>query len=104
MIELTTKPQGADNAVKTTALFSIDGVEYSVPSKPRPNLTLKYLYAVKSGSVELAAAQLLEDMLGVEGYAALMKFDDLDGSEFKRIMTDAGKIAMGELEQSLENS
>lgn len=102
MIELTTDT--SETAGETKALFSINGTEYVIPAKPRPNIALKYLWSLKNtANEEMAAAQLLEDMLGKKGWEALVTFEDLTVDQFKQVLDIAKDTAMAGMDTALGN-
>jgi hypothetical protein len=97
-------PTAADQPVEMTDLFSLNGVTYQVPAKPRLNLALRYLKARRESGEMEAASLLLEQMVGGEGFDALMNYDDLTPEILEQVTTAAAKLAMGGLEKSLGNS
>ena len=94
MIEMKTPEVAADRIV----LFSIDGVDYDIPAKPRANLALKYLWEVKTRGQEVAAAVLLEELVGADGFQALMAYDDLTEEQLASVMEAAQKVVLGNRE------
>lgn len=94
MIEMKTPEQTGNRIV----LFSIDGREYDIPAKPRANIALKYLWEVKQRGQEVAAATLLEELIGAEGFQALMEYDDLTQDQLKTVMEAAQKVVLGNAE------
>lgn len=84
--------------VETVELFSIDGVSYHIPTKPRVNVALKYLKMARDEGTDAAAAFLLEKLLGEEAYNALMDFDDLTDEALGQIVEAAQKVTLGGLE------
>lgn len=84
----------------TVVLFELDGREYRVPSRPRAVIALRYLRAVKKGGTELGAAQLLTDLLGVDGFDALCDYEDLQPAQLKDIMSAAQKLTLGSVEEA----
>lgn len=101
-VALTTPTdQGPAESVE---LFSIDGVAYSIPSKPRVNIALKYLWHAKQYGEDRAAAELLEALLGQSGFEALVNYDALSPEEFTAILEAATKHTLGALEEVKGNS
>jgi uncharacterized protein YihD (DUF1040 family) len=99
MIELNSSQGGSENE-EQIQIFSIDGKEYTIPAKPRVNVALKYLHDAKHKSEDIAAAGLLENLLGEEGYEALMNYEDLTADQLKAIMKIVQKVALGSMEES----
>jgi hypothetical protein len=84
----------------TVVLFKLDGREYSVPAEPRAAVALRYLRNVRRKSTDYAAATLLEELLGVDGFDALCEYDQLKPDQFKQIMAAAQKLTMGAFEEA----
>jgi hypothetical protein len=81
-------------------LFELDGRAYDVPARPRAVIALRYLRAVRTGGTELAAAQLLTDLIGTDGFDALCDYEDLTPTQFKAIMDAAQKLSLGAVEEA----
>ena len=95
---------GSAPEAPSVELFSLDGVSYTIPAKPRVNLALRYLWHAKQYGEDRAAAELLESLLGAEGFEALMNYDDLTGDQFEAIMRVATKYTLGALEDTTGKS
>ena len=95
---------GSAPEAPSVELFSLDGVAYTIPAKPRVNLALRYLWHAKQYGEDRAAAELLEALLGAEGFEALMNYDDLTGDQFEAIMRVATKYTLGALEDTTGKS
>jgi hypothetical protein len=61
-------------AEKRVPLFFIDDVPYTVPKKPNPVIGLTFLKLAHEEGVEEANYYLLMEMLGEEGYQALLDY------------------------------
>ncbi len=85
-------------------LFSIDGVTYQIPSKPRVNVALKYLWQARTVGEDHAAGELLESLLGPKGFQALVEYDDLTPEQFANILGAAQKVTLGAMEAAQGNS
>lgn len=79
-------------------LFTLEGKTYTIPNKPRINVALKFLDTAKNSGQDLAAAYLLETLIGREGYEALMDYDDLTADQFQDVVLAAQKVVLGGLE------
>jgi hypothetical protein len=88
-----------ETVTDTVCLFTLDGKEYHVPAKPRAAIAVRYLRNVKRMSADYAAAALLEELLGVDGFDALCDYDTLTSDQFKAILVAAQKLAMGSFEE-----
>lgn len=86
----------SDEEVETITLFTLDGVEYKIPTKVGHNITLQAMEVyVKSGSQDAAALWSLEYLLGAKGWQALKDFDELTEENFEQIMEVAENIVIG---------
>lgn len=95
VIELTSgtsRPEDEERVV----LFKLDGEEYTIPRKPKTNVALRYLKMARTGNADAAAGWLLEELLGEEGFEALMNFDDLTQEQLRSVMTLAAEVTMGD--------
>jgi hypothetical protein len=100
--EVVVLPPSTASAVTAdqVALFSLDGRDYTVPAKPRAAIALRYLRNIKNHGTDHAAAAMLEELLGVDGFNALCDYDDLTAEQMKAIMVAAQKLAMGAVEEA----
>jgi hypothetical protein len=82
-------------------LFSIDGTTFSVQARPRPNIALKYMKELRdTKNAEVAQAGLLIDMIGEDGYEALVNCDGLTPDQFENIVQIVSDLAMGGMEKA----
>lgn len=102
MIALTSKV--TEEKADMVDLFSIDDKVYQVPAKPRVNVALKYLTNVKELGNAVAEMQLLEDLLGEEGYRALSEFDGLTAADLSAVSEAAARLVLGALEDAGEGN
>jgi hypothetical protein len=84
-------------------VFTIDGTEYTVPARPRPNIAIRFLWRQKEAGVMEAASELMEAMLGKEGFEALSTYEDLTDEQFSAVLAIVQKVALGSLEKSTGN-
>jgi hypothetical protein len=82
--------------------FSINGVTYSILTRPKVNAGLKYVHLARTRGQEIAIDFMLETLLGKEGYQALMDFDDLTEEDLTAVMDAASKIMAGAIEAPKE--
>lgn len=102
MIEL--KPKTTDSsAEERVELFSLNGTVYTIPAKPRVHLALRYLFHAKRHGVDQAAAELLESLIGPEGFEALTNYEDLTPEELQAVMDAAQAVTLGALEEATGN-
>ena len=78
--------------------FSINGVTYSILTRPKVNAGLKYVHLARTRGSEIAIDFMLETLLGKEGYQALIDFDDLTEDDLKAVIDAASKIMAGAVE------
>jgi len=96
--------KGSRNAPRVT-LFEYEDEDgnvtvYTVPEKPGPNVTLKFLNELrKSGNEMFASMSLLESMLGKEKYDELLEIEDLEDDDLAAILEAVVKLAMERAEE-----
>jgi hypothetical protein len=79
-------------------LFYINDTEYSINARPGVNIALQYLHTYRAEGDTVATAHLLERLLGIEGFQALMNFDDLTMEQFNQICAIAVQLTLGAIE------
>lgn len=80
-------------------LFTIDDKDYTVPVKPGPNVTLKFLDELRrTGNEMFAALALLETMLGKEDYNAFLDWDEMDDEIMSDVLGQVVSIALERVE------
>lgn len=98
MVDLDAKPRD-HTPVGRVELFRLDGVVYTIPDRTRANIGLKYLWLEKEQGTGPAEQWLLEELVGEDGYRALMEYDHLETEDMERIMTIAQRVVLGSLER-----
>jgi len=78
--------------------FSINGTMYSILTRPKTNVGLRYIHLARTRGSEIAVDFMLEVLLGEAGYQALMDFDDLTEDDLKAVIDAASKIMAGAVE------
>jgi hypothetical protein len=81
-----------DRVEERIALFSIDGTEYTIPSRVRPNQGLQIMHVFRQQGETSGVSFMLETIIGTEGYNALMNFDDLEDEDLETIVEVAFKL------------
>jgi hypothetical protein len=66
-------------------LFSIDGVDYTIPKTFGPNLALQFVRLSMLRGADIAMSWAMEQALGQDGHAALMAFDQLTRGDLQTI-------------------
>lgn len=75
-------------------------IEFKVPEKPGPNVTLKFLDELRrTGNEMFASMSLLAAMLGKEQYDALLDIDDLEDEDLSAILEVVVTLAMERAEE-----
>jgi hypothetical protein len=96
ILRLKTSPGGAER--KRAPLFYIDDVEYSTEINPSPARGLKYLHLLRTEGADVATQYMLETLIGVDGYKALMEYDELTDEHLEQVITAASKIMLSSVE------
>lgn len=97
VVDLDAEPAGTA-PIGRVELFRLAGTVYTIPARVRVNIALKYLWLATKQGEAIADQYLLQEMLGIEGYQALMGYDDLKLDQLNRIMAAAQKTVLGSLE------
>lgn len=90
--------------VEMRDLFRIGETMYQVPAKPKVNVALRYLKNVREQGPDLAAAELMVEMLGEDGFNALAEYDDLTADQFEQIQKLLQEHVLGAMEKNRGNS
>jgi hypothetical protein len=85
-------------------LFTIGDKEYLIPAKPKVNIALRYLKNVRDKGDDIAAAELMAELLGEDGFNDLAEYDDLTPEQFEAVVKSAQKHVLGALEKQRPNS
>lgn len=80
---------------ETTVLFEIDGVEYSIENRQRPNLSYGYLRRIREEGAQAATAWLMEKILTKEALLALEEYEDMTTEEDAALQKALERIALG---------
>lgn len=94
-LRLTSKPAADTGRV---VLFYVDDTAYSVPKVIGRNHGLRYLKTARRLGEALAAQELMETLLGEDGYDALMGCEGLTDDDLDAITTRLRDGALGEVE------
>jgi hypothetical protein len=97
VLRLSTKDES--EPIEMVTLFEIDDTTYQVPKNPSPTVGLRYLKICKTEGPEAGAYYLLSNMLGEQGYEALMDYEQLTQDQYDFILTAALRIATGKTER-----
>jgi hypothetical protein len=88
----------SETPIDRIVLFYVDDQEYSIPKRVGRNHGLRFLQTMRKQGEALAAQELLEILIGEDGYQALMDCDDLEDEQLDRIMNRLRDMALGEVE------
>jgi hypothetical protein len=94
-INLVERSEDELAGVERVVIFRINGKPYTIPNETRPNVAMGYLYLTKTRGVAYAEGWLAEELLGAEGYEALINFKDLKQDQSNEIFKRARDIAFG---------
>ena len=78
--------------------YRVNGVLYSILTKPKTNQSLQYLHLARTRGTEIAIDYAMEMLLGTEGYQALREFDDLTEEDLQAVVDAANRIMAGPVE------
>lgn len=85
-------------------LFSIDGKMYQIPAKVRANQGLKFLWLAKTKDEQTAGIVMLEELVGSEGFQALMNYDQLKPEHLEQIITAVVTVLLGAVEDEKDSA
>jgi hypothetical protein len=93
--------KSAETTSDRTVLFTIDDEEYTVPTKPGPNVTLKFLDELRrTGNEMFAALSLLESMLGKEKYQEFLNWDGMEDDVLTDVLSQVTTLALARTEDN----
>lgn len=92
-LRLTSKPEA-----ERVVLFYVDDTPYSIPKVIGRNHGLRYLKTARRQGEAMAAQELMETLLGEDGYDALMDCEGLTDDDLDAITTRLRDGALGEVE------
>lgn len=91
---------GFEEEQKFEDLFTINGKAYQLWVNAPASVGLTYLKMVRTKGAESAAVWIMEQMIGEDGYEALMNYPKLKEKDVKRIMDIVKEYAMANEEDS----
>ncbi len=101
----TTRPEPLDT--RRVVLFEIDGTRYTIPFEIPMTVGLTYIAKVASGDpADLVGAtdDVLREVLGPDGYTALLAYKHLRREHFEQILAIVMRLVMGTLEPPKESA
>ena len=98
MLELDSTEKEEANEIDRVPVFSINGTTYDMPATIKPHIALKYLWLLKDRGADYATAWLMEQVLGEEGFKALVDFEPLTPAQFNSIKDIVQEAALGATE------
>jgi hypothetical protein len=102
-IEIHTLDPADAPDVETEVLFTIDGTEYRVPKEVPPITGLRALDIIADEGEAPGLRWLLQEVLGQDGYDALLACPSITSKQLGQIMTVVRDKAMGDLEAASGN-
>lgn len=94
---------GFEEEQKFETLFTIDGKAYDLWVNAPASVGLRYLKMVRTENQEAAAVWLMEQMIGEDGYEALMNYSKLKAKDLERIMRVVKEYALADEESPAGN-
>lgn len=79
-------------------VFSVNGTPYTAPANPGSAFALQYLSYKREHGEDEAVDWLLRKMLGDDGYAALVGFDNLQDTQLLTVFQVCLDLALGAIE------
>jgi hypothetical protein len=101
IIELVSDPDAPE--AERIPLFSIDGTTYSMPTEVDAAASLRVLDVQRRQGEQSALSYALEELVGSEGYQALLNFRGLKKGQLENIMELVQRHALGNLEEQAKN-
>ena len=83
-------------------IFEIDSVEYTIPKVVDAAAVLRYLDAAAERGFEAAVADLLRELVGDEGYEALVNFEGLEPEQLSEVFDMVEQYALSQVEKSMQ--
>lgn len=81
--------------VPKTLLFSLNGREFFIENRARPNLSFGYMHRLRTLGESAAETWMMEQTIGLEGLAALAEFDDMTIEDAENLSKRIRDITMG---------
>lgn len=97
---------GEDEAEKPRheVLFRLGGKEYEAVANPSASLMLRYLDRMRKWGPNPAISWLIEELVGAEGYEALLTSPKVTQKDFAAVSRAAVRIVMGDGETGAPKS
>ena len=96
MITIDTKTPVSDARIP---VFSIDGVEYSMPQEINGHFALEVLEQIRANGSESVTAWVLEETIGSKGYRALRGCETLTTADLKAVIKIVTDHVLGAVEE-----
>ncbi|HEY1439809.1 MAG TPA: hypothetical protein VGF65_02990 [Mycobacterium sp.] len=103
-LRLTTTPDAEREPVERVPLFSIDGREYTIPSRLPFTLGLRIMRTSRKEGVDAALIEMLEEALDEDAFAALLAYRDLQPQHLWELFQAIQKVVMGAVETPKDGS
>jgi hypothetical protein len=96
MIKIDTKTPLSDERIP---VFSIDGVEYSMPKEINGHFAIEVLEQIRSNGAESVVSFMLEEAIGSKGYRALRGCETLTTADLKAVISIVQDHVLGAVEE-----
>lgn len=93
---------GGKKKSRRVPLFYINDKMFTIEAKAKPNDSLRYLDITRRQGQEAAIGFMMETLVGVDGWQALMNYDELTEDDLEQIIKAAMKIMTGPTEAPKE--
>lgn len=103
MITITTKTERPDWKADREPIFSIDGVEYTIPKKVPTNVGLEAMEKVSELGGAAGTRWLMVLMLGQKGWDALRTCEDLEPADLQAVQEVIRTRVFAEVEPEGKN-
>lgn len=94
----TLTPQERERTQRREKLFSIDGVEHTIPVEFGPQLSLVFIDSIGQVGEDVALGRVLRAAMGKASWEALVAYEDLTGAQLKKILGITMEKIMGAVE------
>ena len=97
-INFDTRPERVESEDDRIVVFTLNGVDYSIPRRVNMSIGLRFIRDRARFGSDVAIVNLMEEMLGEDGYNALLSYDGVTDKDFETITEVLSRAAMGKLE------
>lgn len=96
VIEIVAPTEEEKAAIPKVDLFSLEGKTYQIDDRVQPNVSLKYLWLIRTQGPVVADEWLGTTLFGAEAYVAYLNCSYISQEQSDAIWAEAKAIAFGE--------